>query len=249
MAVDALERGLQELAKPYRVRMVAIGLNESGSHFRLFTAIGGISIGSKNRVYHQERHSVRTRVFDPKLPSGDPAKIIYVAQDSVDEFHVISNGFQTGEIAFKQYTGISFAGTLQPLEHEGAGAANTSRIEGSAQLSKDLVYFGRVSANLIDPIKSDHTIYPREITPGSGYFISTYIGDGTNTASLEHPHPLPFRGTFDDNIELFWRTLDPKTTVALAGKQVNRETGDFHYHLLDRASEFKQQYLASQPRS
>lgn len=249
MSVDALERGLQELSKPYRVRMVAAGLSSNQESLFLVTAMGGGSIGSQNRRYVEHDSLVSTVVYDPTLPSGDPDKTIYVAHACMGRHHVASNGHQTEDIAYRRMVDIAFPGTLVEWEHEGKAAANTSRIVVEVSELSETANFGRISANQINPELSDRTHYPVRLINGSGYFISTYRGDGTTAPSLEHPHPLPFLDHLEANVDRFWDLMDPNTTTAMVGKVVNRETGDFRYYFRDRAKEFAAKYRASLPGS
>jgi hypothetical protein len=248
MGHEALDQGLAELSRPYRVKMVGVGLDESGTKVRLVTAMGGSSINSQNREYVQDGDVVRTKVFDPRLPSGDPDKTIYQAHAHRGKFHVASNGYQTMDIADGLYATVFFAGTQRPLKHED-DPAKSSRIQAAVELGRGPAYLGRISANELDSDLSDRTTYERELLPGVGYVIFTYNGSGTTFRSQEAPYPLPFKGTAEEQADLFFDQMDPNTTAGLALKEVEIDTGKFIYVIRGRAEEFTARYRASLPGS
>ncbi|MDD2823511.1 MAG: IMP cyclohydrolase [Candidatus Daviesbacteria bacterium] len=233
---EALENNYQKLALPYPGRGIIVGLDESGACWRQLSFIGGRSEGSKNRIYRFSNDSgislsqaVQTDYFDPTKDQGDPEKVIYNTMLSNDFCHVVSNGRQTDTIAEDLVHGSSFDDAQKRWENEGLSGGYTSRITGVIYSNSKHFLMGRISHNPLNTDLSIYSSFKLDAIPGYGYFLTTYDGAGGLEPSRLEPTPISLAGSLEDNLNRLWETLDPKTRVAAAAREIERGSGRLKY--------------------
>src|SRR5260221_8193084 len=133
---------LAKLADPNRGRIVGIALSRDGRLLRFYTAMGGRSPESKNRIYivnpdlNGNGPIVQTDLFDHSQPTEHAAATLYIAQRAWNGWHAASNGDQTGYIASHMATAEQpFLGFLRGhnlFTHEGPKNLFTQRITVAA---------------------------------------------------------------------------------------------------------------------
>lgn len=191
---------LVELLKgnPYPGRGIVVGKG------RVYYFIMGRSINSRNRIFIETDDGIRTVAHDPTLLT-DPSLIIYHPVRSMGDALVVTNGDQTDTIV----EAGDFRDGCLAREFEPDDPNFTPRI--SAIMNAD----GSFEISILKHQSSGRCL--REFfsyegcDEGTGYFISTYQGDG---------NPLP---TFvGEPIEVamhepdaVWAALDPDNKVSL----------------------------------
>ncbi len=199
---------------PYPGRGIVVGKN------RVYYFIMGRSENSRNRIFTVTEDGIRTEAHDPSKMT-DPSLIIYHPVRTMGTSLIVTNGDQTDTI---RDAGDFFRG-LMTREYEPDEPNWTPRI--SAILEKD----GSFSLSIL---KRQNGRCLREFfcyegcSEGTGYFLSTYRGDGSPLPSftgepLEVTMPEP---------EAVWAALHPENKVSLyanIGGQVrlfNKNLGD-----------------------
>lgn len=172
---------------------------------------------------------LRLLFFDSTKPSGNPENTIYTAQTSESYYHVVSNGRQTDTIAKDLARGKRFNDSLRRWENEGQEADYTARIVGVCHTYFEDIFMGRISRNPLNFEYSVYSVYEINVLRGYGFFVTTYNGEGGTEPSLNDPLPICLPGSLEDNLDQLWNTLDSKTRVALAGREIEKGSGRFRY--------------------
>lgn len=235
---EALVANYQKLALPYPGRGIIVGLDEQGKHWRQLSFIEGRSEGSQNRIYRladpmfgiKPDTAVQTDYSDPAKDQGDPEKVIYTAMLSYNGWHVVSNGRQTNTIAIDMANGWQLDRAQMKWENEQLSGGYTSRVTGVVSSSnREHFLMGRISQNPLNEKLSVYNTFELETLPGFGFFLTTYEGMGDLTPSRLEPTPISLSGSLEDNLEQLWQTLDPKTRVAAAAREIERGSGRLRY--------------------
>ena len=207
----------------YPGRLIVLGQTPDGDPVQIYSIMGR-SEGSRNRIFEpvpNEPTCMRTRVADESKVSGDPSLLIYNAMRESGNTFVVSNGDQTDMVA---KDGIS---VLRGRQYEPDIPNFTPRITGLTRVSSDSLDLRLVilrKSPFGDTCERFYYDYEGVATPGYGYFISTYAGDGDPLPSFEgEPLIMPIESNDSIQIaETFWGALDPDNRVALAVKIINR---------------------------
>jgi IMP cyclohydrolase len=240
--------GLSQLkGNGYPGRVIVIGLTPSGNLAQIY-ALTGRSEGSKNRrlVVTGEPGAIGTQVADETLEKGDPALTIYdaLACDKAARVFAMSNGRQTRDLV-TAHDLVVRAGTilddLRAWEHEPDAPNFTPRISACARLRarnrEPLIEIASLYRGPAGGTVRACWSYGREaVTPGYGYGIWTYEGDGNPLPSfLGPPVLLPIES--EDAAALadcFWDVLPVTRRAALAATVRDRETGDLMHDVAFR---------------
>lgn len=165
-------------SNPYPGRGIVVGAG------RVYYWIMGRSANSRNRVFVTTEDGIRTEAYDPaKLE--DPSLIIYHPVRTMGDDLVVTNGDQTDTIVEKG----DFRAALMTREFEPDEPNFTPRI--SSILHKD----GSFELSILkrDPATGrclrEFFAY-EQAAEGTGYFISTYEGDGNPLPSFTG-EPIP----------------------------------------------------------
>ena len=211
---------------PYPGRGIILGQCAHGSHAIAAYWIMGRSVNSRNRVFEETDDGIRTRAFDESRMS-DPSLIIYHPVRQVGRGLVVTNGDQTDTIRDHLLAGRTFAEALRTREFEPDKPNYTPRISGL--LSPD----GSYKLSILKSADGDPACCQRFFfeydhpLPGTGHYISTYLGDGDPLPSFEgEPRRVALPGGLDDLASRLWDALDPENKVSLFVRYIHLETGE-----------------------
>lgn len=213
-------------SNPYPGRGIVVGRDHAGTQ-AVYYWIMGRSANSRNRVFVTTEDGIRTQAHDPSKLE-DPSLIIYHPVRAMGDALVVTNGDQTDTIVGK---GDFHAGCMARA-YEPDAPNFTPRIscvispDGSFELS----LLKRQGGN--DPAASDRCVREFFAYEGAdartGYFISTYQGDGNPLPSFSG-EPVEVALPAADKI---WGALDADNKVSLyanVGGEVrlyNKNLGD-----------------------
>ncbi len=205
---------------PYPGRGIVVGKGADGAPV-IYYFIMGRSSNSRNRIFALEPDGIRTEAHDPALLE-DPSLIIYHPVRTMGDALVVTNGDQTDTIV---EAGDFRAGCMQ-REYEPDAPNFTPRI--SAIVNPD----GTFEMSILKHADGDRCT--REFfvyegaEPGTGYFISTYQGDG-NPLPTFAGEPIPVALPEPD---VLWAALNDDNKVSLYAN-VNGDVKLFNKNLGD----------------
>ena len=201
-------------SNPYPGRGIVAGAG------RVYYFIMGRSENSRNRIFAKTPDGIRTEAFDPaKL--ADPSLIIYHPVRRVPGALIVTNGDQTDTI---RDTG-DFRAALETREFEPDAPNYTPRISAVCYDSGafELSILKRVQGRCL----REFFAYAG-CEPGTGFFLSTYQGDGDPLPSFSGE---PVEVTMPEP-EAVWAALNADNKVALYAN-VGGSVRLFHKHLGD----------------
>ena len=212
-------KDLAELLRnnPYPGRGIVVG------HGRVYYWIMGRSANSRNRVFTRTEDGIRTEAYDPSKLE-DPSLIIYHPVRTMGDDLVVTNGDQTDTIVRMG----DFRAACMTREYEPDGPNWTPRI--SSVIHPD----GSFEISILKHQAGDAPRCTRQffcyegVDEGSGYFISTYQGDGSPLPSFAG-EPV---GVSVPEPQEVWDALDHDNKVSLyarVGDEVtilNKNLGD-----------------------
>ena len=201
-------------SNPYPGRGIAVGKNS------VYYFIMGRSQNSRNRIFVETKDGIRTEAHDPAL-LRDPSLIIYHPVRETKKGLIVTNGDQTDTI---RDVG-RFRKALMTREYEPDEPNWTPRI--SAILRKNGSFELSILKRADGRCLREFFAY-EGASEGKGYFISTYLGDGSPLPSfagepIEIDWPAP---------EAVWEALNADNKVSLYSNQAgevrifNKNLGD-----------------------
>ena len=183
---------------PYPGRGIAVGKG------RAYYFIMGRSENSRNRVFETTEDGIRTRAFDESKVT-DPSLIIYHPVRRTARGLIVTNGDQTDTI--RSLGG--FRRALMTREFEPDAPNYTPRV--SAMLYNDGAFDLSILKRATDGGCIREFFAYDGCPEGEGYFISTYMGDGSPLPSftgeplhIDMPEP-----------EAVWEALNADNKVSL----------------------------------
>ncbi len=210
-------------ANSYPGRGLVIGKSASGDAWQQVYWIMGRSPNSRNRQFALEGPTLRTEPFDPSKVE-DPSLIIYEAMLELPGTFLVSNGDQTRTLHDGLTAGKSMKDALASREREPDAPNYTPRITGMLDLSGDApeICLSILKANKIDPTYSDrHYYHPQIPTPGIGYGLTTYMGDGSPLPTFNvDPLLLPLAASPEETLDQYWNSLDAENRISVAVKTI-----------------------------
>ena len=210
----------------YPGRGIILGLDASGRYALQIYWITARSAGSKNRILEIDGEDVRTQPFDAAERSDDP-NIWYRGIARAGDRHVVSNGIQTDTVIEHLSTGGSFESALLTHIHETDAPNFTARISGLIDLSgaRPEARLSKISHGAADAVIHAFYVY-QTLTPGIGYCIHTYAGDGNPVPPFSSdPYEIELAATVEETAASVWETLLPADKrVALSLKVIDVET-------------------------
>jgi len=218
-ASNNFERHLRQ--NSYPGRGLVIGQTENGG-WTLIYWIMGRSDNSRNRRFVADGETLRTEPIDSSRVVN-PELIIYPAMLTLPGVYLVSNGDQTKTLADALEAGGSFDDALLTREREPDAPNYTPRISG--MLAPDTavpITMSLLKANPVDPALTDRFTYrPAPPSPGLGFGLTTYMGNGNPLPSFTgDPLLLPCKGDAETLLADYWQALDSENRVALAVKWI-----------------------------
>jgi IMP cyclohydrolase len=222
-----MESGRERLkSNPYPGRGIILGLDATGRHALQIYWITARSAGSKNRILEIDGEDVRTQPFNPADRSDDP-NIWYRAVARSGDRHVVSNGIQTDTIVDHISGSGSFESALLTHLYEDDAPNYTDRISGLIDLSgsQPEARLSKIVHSVADAPVHAFYVY-QQLTPGVGYCLHTYAGDGNPIPAFESdPYDIELPGTPKEAATAIWNDLLPTDKrVAIALKAIDLET-------------------------
>lgn len=222
----------------YPGRGIVIGQNSDGSRMVQVYWIMGRSEGSRNRVFLEDGHSVRTWVFDEsKVDNLD--LISYHPIRVNGSHHIVTNGDQTDTIDQHLSDGGTFESALNTRTWESDPPIYTPRISGLVSTASDSRYAYKLGILKTVQGTSDHTsrqyfTYETAI-PGFGHCITTYLDDGDPVPSFEgEPYTVALSDGIVETAERFWSILDKDNKVSLLAKFIDPTTNEISTHIINQ---------------
>ena len=217
----------------YPGRGIVLGRNNENSWIGIYWIMGRSS-NSRNRIFIQKNGILRTEAADSSMVE-DPSLIIYNAMRDLDECIVVSNGKHTDTICKGLEDGKSFYTAFNSEKHEPDPPNYTPRISGIIQLEE-----GSMALSIIS--KSDFSVEQSEyrfcrytdISPGYGYCLTTYMGDGNQLTSFKgDPLLLPLKGNAEKIANFYWQELNQDNRISLAVRELTH-TGEDRLKIINR---------------
>lgn len=229
------KRNLQKLAKnSYPGRGIVVGTSADGHHLVQIYWIMGRSENSRNRIFKSDGGRLYTEAADPSKMK-DPRLIIYNAMAEDRGSFVVSNGDQTDTVikSFKRTEGSILSWALFTRQYEPDSPNFTPRITALCTAVSPGNCFTQLSilrkSELSQGFSNDHCerFYYEygNITPGFGYCITTYLGDGNPLpAFVGEPYLMPVGNDMAEVAKQYWSTLNWENRVSLAVKFIDLKT-------------------------
>jgi IMP cyclohydrolase len=202
----------------YPGRGIVLGRTNEG-YIKIIYFIMGRSENSRNRIFTYTDDGIRTEAYDSKKLT-DPSLIIYHPLRFLEGKVIITNGDQTDTIRDYIRAGRTFREALMTREYEPDEPNYTPRIsglvmdDGSFELSILKSAGGNPSCCCRFFYNYDKPLL------GTGYFISTYKGDGKPLPSFEGE---PLLVGLPDNDKDIWEALNAENKVSLYTCELNQE--------------------------
>jgi IMP cyclohydrolase len=236
---ETAKENLRLLAQnPYPGRGIVIGVDKTGENMVQIYWIMGRSESSRGRVFTADGGMVFTEPLKP-LPPGEGNLIIYNAMNEVlfGRHFIVTNGVHTDAI-FEAYENtevpisVSFQAGLKKFFYEPDGPNYTPRIAGVCSPGFNVIAQLAVIRRQWESDKCYRVLYQYEdITPGFGYCVHTYVGDGNPLPSwVGDPKLMPI-GDIAKIAETYWNSLNEANRVSLAAKVIPLDPAeDSHVH-------------------
>lgn len=220
---------------PYPGRGIIAGLDETAKYLVQVYWIMGRSENSRNRVFKADAETGRlyTEAADATRMK-DPALVIYNAMRKSGSDFIVSNGDQTDTVDASSTLYLNRA--LKERIYEPDPPNFTQRITAVSSLRKGVA---PIQMSILRKARfgdeCDRMLYEYTPTPGFGYCITTYAGDGDPLPPFRgDPLIMPLRGSRDEILESYWSALNVENRVSLAVKFIDRSTGQSWIHLTNK---------------
>jgi IMP cyclohydrolase len=236
------ESQMTDLAKEissttYPGRGIVIGTSEDGKKAVCAYFIMGRSENSRNRIFVEEGEGIRTEAFDPSKME-DPSLIIYAPVRVRGTSTIVTNGDQTDTIYELMQAGQSFEESLRTREFEPDAPNYTPRISGIMNVKNGEYDFALsiLKSNHGDPSSCQRFTFTYENPKaGEGYFIHTYMGDGSPLPSFEgEPTQVNISGDIDTFTKIVWEALNADNKVSLFTRYIDIETGAVESRIVNK---------------
>ena len=225
----------------YPGRGIVVGKSADSKYAVVAYFIMGRSVNSRNRVFVTDGDGIRTQAFDPSKLT-DPSLIIYSPVRVLGDYTIATNGDQTDTIYDGMKDGKTFEQSLRIRKFEPDEPNYTPRISTVINTAdKDSFGFtiSILKSNEGDPSSTQRFTYDYE-TPksGEGFFIHTYMGDGSPLPSfcgepkcVEIPNNADEIDAFTDSV---WESLNADNKVSLFVRYINIADGSFETRIINK---------------
>ena len=221
----------------YPGRGIVIGRSSDGKYAVTAYFIMGRSSNSRNRIFVTEGEGIRTEAFDPSKLE-DPSLIIYAPVRVLGNDTIVTNGDQTDTVYEGLAAGKTFEQSLRTREFEPDGPNYTPRISGVMHIENGAY---DISLSILKSSDGDpsccnrYTFTYDNPKAGEGYFIHTYMHDGTPLPSFQgEPKGVEISGGIDSFTELVWNSLNEENKVSLFVRYIDIATGQYETRIINK---------------
>ena len=173
-------------ATTYPGRGIIIGKSSDGKRAVMAYFIMGRSVNSRNRVFVEDHGGIRTEAFDPSQ-MVDPSLIIYWPVRECGDRVIVTNGDQTDTIYDFIRNDASFIKALRTRTFEPDAPNFTPRVsamatfeDGDFSLDMGILRAGDADGSCCHRVFWEY----EKVAPGVGYFLHTYLSDGSPIPSF-----------------------------------------------------------------
>jgi hypothetical protein len=237
--MEPFETVLNRIKYPGRGIMIGVTPDKRSAEIVYF--LSGRSQNSRNRILVSDEDVIHTEPFDPEKME-DPSLIIYDPIRTYGDYTIVSNGDQTSTIYSGLREGRSFEQSLSLRSFEPDAPIYTPRISALLNTLSGNVKLKMSSIHVIagNPFFSAHDIYDYpEIPPGCGYFLRTYIDDGSPLQAYTDP-PVKVSVSSSDlylSSDIFWESLNKENRISLFIRMIDLQSGTKKDRIINRYPE------------
>ena len=236
MQIQSLQKELGKTTYPGRG--IVIGKSEDGTKAVAAYFIMGRSASSRNRVFVEDKEGIKTQAFDPSTLLVAPELIIYSPVRVLGNYTIVTNGDQTDTVYDGLSEGKTFEEALRERKYEHDEPNYTPRISGLMHIedgSFDYSMSILKSHNGNPDICERHTYSYDNSIAGEGYFIHTYMGDGSPLPSYEgEPTFVDIKGDIDTFTNMIWDSLNEDNKVSLFVRFIDIKTGKYETRIINK---------------
>lgn len=223
----------------YPGRGIVIGRSADGTKAVTAYFIMGRSASSRNRVFVEAGEGIKTQAFDPSTLLVKPELIIYSPVRILNATTtIVTNGDQTDTVIDGMSAGKTFEESLRSRKYEHDEPNYTPRISGMMHIEDgkfDYAMSILKSHNGNPDICERHTYTYDESVAGEGYFIHTYMGDGSPLPSYEgEPTLVDINGDIDEFTSMVWSNLNEDNKVSLFVRFIDIATGKYETRIINK---------------
>jgi len=220
----------------YPGRGIIVGMDESGQYLVQVYWIMGRSENSRNRIFVQEPGGIlKTAPANPSKVK-DPSLIIYTAMAETLTTYAVSNGHQT----LNALVSDGMSELPDNWQYEPDAPNYTPRITALFDFNKksNNVIMSKISILKKSPFGNYRNSYSYDLavnSPGLGYCVTTYNGDGDPLPSFSgDPYLLPLEGDIDNIAQTIWNSLDNENRISLAVKFINLNIRESEIRIINK---------------
>ena len=221
----------------YPGRGIVIGKSEDGKKAVTAYFIMGRSENSRNRIFVEDGHGIRTQAFDPSKLT-DPSLIIYAPVRVLGNKIIVTNGDQTDTIYEGMDKQLTFEQSLRCREFEPDAPNYTPRISGILHMGNGGFNYAMsiLKSNNGNPDSCQRYTFAYENpAAGEGRFIHTYMHDGNPLPSFEgEPKLVGISGGIDEFTDMLWENLNPENKVSLFVRFIDLEDGTSQTRIVNK---------------
>lgn len=221
---------------PYPGGGIIVGADVRKNYLVQVYWIMGCRSNSRNLLFISDTYGVlKTEPVDPENVE-DPSLIIYTAMNQLNDYFVVSNGHQTTDALRGYLLGLNSA--LAGRKYEDDPPHFTPRITASMSIHSNNPFKAAISVLKKSPFdfEVDRSFYVLNLgTPGLGYCVTTYNGDGNPLPSFSGvPYLLPLIGDIKEIAGNIWESLSEDNRVSLAVKFINIKNGEVQLEIINK---------------
>lgn len=208
----------------YPGRGLAIGRDVDGVPFFSYW-LTGRSAASRAREL-----VVREREIIVRDTSGGPVDDLrhYTAATRGDDWVIVGNGTQVGELAAARARQPDLQVALRGLTYEPDPPIRTPRITAGATLTSagltDVVIGAARPYDGAPELTEHPSLYAARIAPGTALTTTTYAGTADNVVVNGHPEVTAIALPWSEITDLLWQSLQPSLRVAAITVRLDTST-------------------------
>ena len=208
----------------YPGRGLAIGRDVDGVPFFSYWLTGRSAASQARELVVREREII---VRDT---SGGPVDDLrhYTAATRGDDWVIVGNGTQVGELAAARARQPDLQVALRGLTYEPDPPIRTPRITAGATLTSagltDVVIGAARPYDGAPELTEHPSLYAARIAPGTALTTTTYAGTADNVDVNGHPEVTAIALPWSEITDLLWQSLQPSLRVAAITVRLDTST-------------------------